>query len=338
MSRVVRFIVLIAALSALAPTADAVELKIATVAPDGSYWMNEARDAAAEIAERTSGRVTFRFYPGGTMGTETAVLRKMRIGQLHGGFILAGTFSHVAPNLQIYNLPLLFHSYDEVDAIRSVVDGELIAELAEGGYHTFGFIEGGFAYLYATKKAATFAELKGRKAWIPEDDLIGKVLVEESGLSPVPLALADVLTGLQTGLLDVVSGPPVAAVALQWFTKVKYIIDQPVIYTYGCMVISDRAWSRLSDEDREIADEVLGRMTRNLDQRAREDNQSARQALQKQGMVEITPEEETSRQWEGVARRSLERLVQELGLDQAMVSRIENQLTALRATGADDSR
>ncbi len=44
-------------------------------------------------------------------------------------------------------------------------------------------------------------------------------------MSPVPLGLADVLTGLQTGLVDVVSGPPVAAVALQWFTKIKYAIE-----------------------------------------------------------------------------------------------------------------
>lgn len=325
-------IILTTMLCAGSPAGEAVQLKIATVAPDGSFWMTEAKKAAAEISERTYGRVSFRFYPGGTMGDDAAVLRKMRIGQLHGGVFLAGSFADVVPDLQVYSLPLLFSSYDEVDAVRAEIDPSLLAALDDAGFHAFGFIEGGFAYVYSTKKGSTFADLEGSKAWLPEDDRIGRVLIEEAALSPVPLGLADVLTGLQTGLVDVVTGPPVAAVALQWFTKVKYAIEIPVIYTYGFMAISDRAWSKLSADDRVIVDEVLTRMTSVLDRRAREDNEAARAALEKQGVETLTPPEETERQWADLARRSSERLVEALGLDRGLVDRIRARIAAVGET------
>jgi TRAP-type C4-dicarboxylate transport system substrate-binding protein len=326
--------VLVSLLSTMSPAAEAVQLKIATVAPDGSFWMTEARKAADEVSERTYGRVSFRFYPGGTMGDDGAVQRKMRIGQLHGGVFIAGSFSHAVPDLQIYTLPLLFSTYDEVDAVRAKMDAPLIEALAEQGFHSFGFIEGGFAYIYSTKKAATFSELEGQKAWLPENDPIGKVLIEEAKLSPVPLSLADVLTGLQTGLVDVVTGPPVAAVALQWFTKVKYAIEYPVVYTYGTMVLSNKAWDRLSADDQKIVDEVFTRMTETLNRRAREDNRGARKALEAQGVETLTPPSDTQRQWQELAKRSSARLAEELGLSRSMLDAIEAEIAALGAGSA----
>ncbi|MGD8439296.1 MAG: TRAP transporter substrate-binding protein DctP [Holophagae bacterium] len=319
------------AVAAVGP-ASATQLKVATLAPDGSFWMTEVRRAADEVAERTAGRVEFRFYPGGTMGDDAAVLRKMRIGQLHGGVFLGGSLSDSVPELKIYSLPLLFSDYDQVDAVREAVDPVLIDDLDAEGYHTFGFIEGGFAYLYSTKKAASFDELRGSKAWLPEGDDVGRVLIDEAGLSPVPLGLADVLTGLQTGLIDVVTGPPVGAVALQWFTKVKYIIDVPVIYTFGCMVISNRAWSQLGPADQAVVDEVFGRVTETLDRRARRDNQEALQALIEQGMQVLPPSPEASAEWAAVARRSTERLVRELDLNRELLARI-NRIAASAASG-----
>lgn len=323
MRRAILFVFLTILSIGAVQSVEADKFKIATIAPDGSFWMNEARKAADEVSERTAGRVTFRFYPGGTMGDDAAVMRKMRIGQLHGGVFLAGSLATLVPNLRIYSLPLLFESYEQVDAVRAEIDPKLVDALGEKGYHTFGFIEGGFAYIYTNFKAATFDDLKGRKAWLPEDDLIGKVLIEESGLSPVPLGLADVLTGLQTGLLDVVTGPPVAAVALQWFTKVKYVIDLPVIYTAGCVSLSERSWSKLSEEDQKIVDEVFAEMTRTLDRRSRQDNEGARVALEKQGVATMTPPADTLQQWREVATRSKAKLVGELGLSPDLLAEIE---------------
>jgi len=298
-------------LLASAGAADAVQLKIATLAPDGSSWLNEVRTAADEIAQRTQGRVTLRFYPGGSMGDEEAVLKKIRIGQLHGSAMTSGTLSIIYPDIQIYSMPLLFSSFEEVDRVRVKLDPKLIAALDDRGYHCYGFIEGGFAYLMSTEKVKGISDLKGRKAWLREGDAIGQAVVKAAGLSPIPLPLTDVLTGLQTGLIDTVAGPPVAAVALQWFTKVKYLTDLPLIYTYGTLVIANKALQRVSEEDRQVIQELLSQACQRLDKQGRKENDAALEALQRQGMTIVEAPPGSMEEWQELAATATSNLVKE---------------------------
>jgi TRAP-type C4-dicarboxylate transport system substrate-binding protein len=314
------------------------QLKIATLAPEGSSWMTEAHGAADEISKRTQGRVALRFYPGGTMGADAAVLRKMRIGQLQGGAVLAGGLSQVEPNTELYNLPLLFHDYEEVDAVRAVFDGQLIARLEKAGLASFGFLETGFVYLMSTEPVSRFDDLKGRKIWMPEGDSISRAIADASGLSPVPLAISDVLTGLQTGLVDTVAAPPVGAVALQWFTKAKYLTDLPVTYVYGTLVITDKAMDQLAPADRDAVREVLSNAIARLDHSAREDTRSAREALVRQGVTFIEPTDELRSRWYSVAADATKKLLHEESYDPGLVAEIqrlvEQQRSGHAASGA----
>ncbi len=282
-------------------TADAAQLKIATVAPDGSFWMTEVKKGAEEIEKATESRVKLRIYPGGTMGNDQAVLRKMRIGQLHGGMMTGLSLASITSDLQLYGLPFLFGSYDEVDAVRAKMDPLLIEALDAKGYISFGLIEGGFAYIMSQKPAKELADFQGEKAWSPEGDVIADAIYDAAGLSPVPLPLSDVLTGLQTGLINTVVGPPVAAVALQWFTRTKYLTDIPILYTYGSIVVSGKAFSKLGATDQAAVREILGRVCARLNERTRTDNLQARKALKKQGIGFVTVEEATMGQWSKVA-------------------------------------
>lgn len=316
---------------AITAPADAGEIKIGTLAPDGSAWMEAARAGAVEVEKRTEGRVKFRFYPGGTMGNEQAMLRKMRIGQLHGAAVLSGTLSTVEPALELYSRPLLFHTYDEVDAVRLELDPLLTAALESRGYICFGLVESGFAYLMSTRAVAGFSDLKGRKAWLPEGDVIGETVLREAGMVPVSLPLSDVLTGLQTGLVDVVAGPPVGAVALQWFTKAEFLVDLPVLYTYGSLIFSERAFSGVSEPDRAIVREVFEDVVRRLDREARESNRAAREALVKQGVEIIEPAPAVEAEWQEVAGRANRQLRERLSLDPELVRRADAVLAAFRA-------
>ena len=322
---------LIALLIAPAASAQNVRLKIATMAPDGTLWMKEMVNAAEEVKERTDGRVSFRFYPGGTMGSDSAVLRKIRIGQLHGGVVLAGSLADIDPDLEIYSLPLLFNSYGEVDHVREEMDEILIDELAGKGYVAFGFTETGFTYLFSAKPTRTFDDLKGRKTWMMQDDPVSLAIVEAAGLSPVPLPVSDVLTGLQTGLIDTVAAPPVGAIALQWFTKAKYLTDLPITYVCGSMVVSAKAFNRMSPDDQKIVREVFARANGTLDDTSRSDNEEARQALVKQGVELVHPTAETHAKWEEIAAAATEKLVAQQGYDPSIMARIENLLEAYRA-------
>lgn len=314
-----------------AADAQTTRLKIATMAPDGSFWMKEFKKAADEIESRTAGRVTVRFYPGGTMGSDSAVIRKIRIGQLHGGVFLVGSMAGIDPDLEIYNLPLMFQSHDEVDYVRARMDGKLIQSLEENGYIAFGISETGFTYLMSTEPTRSFDELRGRKAWMPQGDPLSLAIVEAAGLSPVPLVLSDVLTGLQTGLIDTVAAPPVGALALQWFTKATYLTDLPITYVCGTMAIGAKTFAKLSPGDQDIVREVFGKANATLDKRSRTDNQEAREALAKQGVEIIEPTEASRTKWSEIAAAARADLVSQRGYDPALLAEINSLLESYRS-------
>jgi TRAP-type C4-dicarboxylate transport system substrate-binding protein len=306
-------------------------IKIASMAPDGSFWMNELQAAADTINQRTSGRVSLRFYPGGTMGSDSAVLRKIRIGQLQGGVMLAGGLADVDQDFDIYSLPLLFRSFEEVDYVRQRMDATLIDGLAKGGLVAFGITETGFTYLMSAKPTRTFADLRGRKAWVPQDDPISLAIVDAAGLSPVPLPISDVLTGLQTGLIDTVAAPPVGAIALQWFTKAPYLTNLPITYICGALAISEKTLAEMSPADREVVAEVLTAASIKLDRKTRADDKEARAALAKQGVTFVDPTEETLAEWDEIAAKATKKLVGERGYDRKIYAEIQQLLEAYRA-------
>ena len=149
-------------------TAFAVDLKIATVAPDGSHWMQQMRAGADQIRMRTAGRVASKFYPGGVMGNDGQVLRKIRVGQLHGGAFTAGGLGERYGGLNLYGIPLLFNSLEEVDAARERLDPKLIAGLEQAGFVSFGFVEGGFADVLSNEPIHTVDDMRRKKVWCPK--------------------------------------------------------------------------------------------------------------------------------------------------------------------------
>jgi TRAP-type C4-dicarboxylate transport system substrate-binding protein len=268
--------------------AQAQDIKIATIAPDGTAWMQEMRRGAGEIAERTAGRVVFKFYPGGAMGNDKSVLRKIRAGQLQGGALTGGGLAEVYPDNQLYNLPLIFRSYEEMDYVRSKMDGLIGAGLEKHGYVSFGLAEGGFAYLMSSHPIRSVEDLKSEKVWIPEGDVVSRALLDALGISPIPLPLIDVLTGLQTGLISTVGASPTGAIALQWHTKIKYISDTPLMYFYGAMIIDRKAYEKLSPADQTVVQTVMREVFDKLNRQIRQDNEKARTALRQQG-IEFLP-------------------------------------------------
>lgn len=189
-------------------TVQALNLKIATFAPDGTKWMQELRSGSEEIEKRTGGRVTIKLYPGGTMGSDRVVLRKIRAGQLQGGALTSGALAEIFPDGQIYSLPMIFHSYDELDYVRTRMDKKIAQGIEDRGFVTFGFTDGGFAYLMSSAKVQVIDDLKNQKIWVPEGDDISRAMFETLAAPTLPLPLTDVLTGLQTGLISTIACPP----------------------------------------------------------------------------------------------------------------------------------
>ncbi len=265
----------------------AVTLKIATVTPEGSQWMKVMRESAGEIKERTEGRVLIKYYGGGVKGDDTKVLGQIRIRQLQGGALTPSALSAQYSDLNLYGMPLVFDSEEEVAYVRSRMDARLQAGLEQVGFVNFGFATSGFANIMSATPVTTLADLKGKRVWVPEGDSISYASMQSLALNPVTLPLTDVLTGLQTGLIDIVAIPPIVALVLQWHTKVKYVTKVPLVYTYGFMAIDKTTFDKISEADKAIVKEVMTRTYQEFDKANLVDNQGAYEALLKSGIEAV---------------------------------------------------
>jgi TRAP-type C4-dicarboxylate transport system substrate-binding protein len=278
-------------------------IKIATLAPDGSAWMKELRAAAAEIKTGSQGRVEVKYYPGGVMGSDPVVLRKMRLGQLQGGVLTSSDLAAVYQDAPIYSLPFLFANWEQVQKARAVVDPMLAKGFEAKGLHMLGATGVGFAYVMSTKPVHSRAEIVKSKLWIPQNDSIAESTFRMGGVSPIPLPLGDVFTSLQTGLVDTVANTPSGAVALQWHGKLRYMLDLPLSYVVGYMVLDQKAWTKLSPADQAIVGKAFTAAAARMDANIKHDDESALAAMKKQGLKVISMDAAENARWREIGAK-----------------------------------
>jgi TRAP-type C4-dicarboxylate transport system substrate-binding protein len=311
----------------LATPTFAATLKISTLSPDGSFWVKKLKEGAAAVKKETNGRVKIKIYPGGVMGADKSVLKKMRFGQLQGTAITNASLNVYYPDIQLYNMVLKFDSLEEVDKAREKLDPVLEEGLLENGIVSLGFAEIGFAYLMSTQRVANLDDLKRLKAWVPENNYVAEAAINALGVSPVPLPIRDVLMGLKTGMVDVVAGSPIGALTLQWHTTVKYFIDLPVIYIFAVLAIDEKAFNKLKPADQEIVRREMGKVIADVDMQNRKDNAEAIETLKKQGVEIITLDKKERQRIKQTIEEANESLMQAGHISPDMVKRLDAVLS-----------
>lgn len=294
--RLRQLLILIISLGFILPI-QAKTFKISTSAPDGSFWMKQMRKGAKQIKEKTNNRVKFKFYPGGVMGSEEIVLKKIRIRQLHGAAVSNGSLEGFYPDSQIYALPMIFNTFEEVDYVREVIDKKIIKGLEKAGMISFGLSEGGFSYAMSTNPINKTEDLINQKIWTPSNNKQAELTLKSFDLTPIPLSIGDVLVGLQTNLINAVAVPPIVAIALQWHTQIKYITDIPLTYTYATLLLDKKSFYKISKKDQKIVKDIMSSVFKRIDQQNRKDNVSAFNALLNQGIRLISPNASTLNLW-----------------------------------------
>ncbi len=274
-------------LVAVAASASAAPWKLATLVPDGSVWDRALRDMGAELDEATDGRVSLRVYPGGVAGDETDIVRKMRIGQLHAAAITVGGLAEIDDAFSVFATPLLIDSYDELAHVLERLRPELARRLEEKGFQLLLWGHGGWVHVFSKRPIRTLDDLKAMKlfAWAGDDDRVQ--LFRESGFQPVALATTDVLTGLQTGLIEAYPTPPLAALSLQWFRSTPYMADIGFAPLVGAVVVGRKSWQRLSPEDQARVMAVAERIEARLAREIPEQDAAAVEAMTARGL-EVT--------------------------------------------------
>lgn len=264
-----------------------VEIKFATLAPDGSTWMKTMRAIDQDTRAQTANRVGFKFFPGGVQGDEKDVIRKMRNGQIHAAGFTGFGLGSIVPEVRVLELPFMFENLDELDHVRAQTMDFYEKSFAEKGYDLLGWTDVGFVYLFTKTPVRTPADMAHAKWWIWSGDQLAEIFYNAFKITPIPLAAPDVLTSLQTGVVDAVYSSPLACVALQWFTRVKYVSDVPVTHGISAVIVSEKSLTGVSAADRALLTGIVRKHMADLTAKTRTQNVEAMEEIKKEGVQVI---------------------------------------------------
>ena len=268
-------------------------IKVSLITPEGSTWTNTLHRMTREIEEKTQDAVAFKIYAGGISGDETDVLRKMRIGRIHAAGFSGVGLGIIVPRVRILEAPLLFRNYGEIDLVRQTLFDELSADFEKKGFVLLGFAEAGFVYFFSKVRMSGPHGFKPVKMWVWKDDPVAKTSLDAFGIKAYPLHLADVNTGLETGMINSFYSPPLGAIAFQWYPKIRFMLDYPVVNSTGALVIKKDIFYTLSEKNQTIMRDVARKFCNELIRLARKENTESLKILKKKGVTfEIpTPEQ-----------------------------------------------
>lgn len=221
---------------------------MATLVPEGTDWHGMLVEMGQRWKEATDGQIVLRIYPGGVVGDERDMIRKMRIGQIHAAAISSEGLSEVNPDVSGFVLPLIFDDYDDVDWLREKMSPQLEEGMRENGFEVLLWADVGWAKWFTTDPIVYLDDLKGMKIFTWAGDYRTQNLWESAGFQSVPLASIDVLSGFQTGLINAIATTPLYALSQQWFGSANYMLDINWGLLTAGVIIDKRIWNRISPE------------------------------------------------------------------------------------------
>ncbi|HTR82802.1 MAG TPA: TRAP transporter substrate-binding protein DctP [Bacteroidota bacterium] len=307
-------------------------IKFATLAPEGSTWLNVMREYDQAIRKESGGRMGFKIYAGSVAGDEQDVLRKIRLGQYHSAGFTGVGMGKIAPMVRILDAPFFFKNHDEVDYVLAKYDSVFRKAFEDNGFVLLGWAEVGYVYVFTNKPITKVSDLDGVKMWMWEGDPVAEATFQALDVKPIPLSITDVLTSLQTGLVNGIYASPLAAVSLQWFTAVKYMMDVPLTNSAGAVLISKREYESLPADLQEILSRNGSIYMKKLTQLSRQDNDKSLQVLKKNKIIFTQPaSQQEYERYEEIGKKARALMAGKL-YSQEFLNSVERTLADYRAS------
>lgn len=310
-------------------------IKFATIAPKGSTPMNVMEEYDAAVRKESGGKIGFKIYPGNIQGDEKQVLRKIKAGLLQGGGFTGVGMGEIAPKVRVLDTPFLVRNSAEADFLSKEFTDEFSKAFEDGGYVLLGWAEVGFVHVFTNTPIRKPDDLKGIKMWTWEGDPIAETAFKVQGIDPIPLSFDQVLTSLQTGLINAVYSTPYMSIALQWYTKVKYMVDVPLADAAGAVLISKKYFDTLPKDLQEILLRNGRVYMSKLTELNRQDNERSIDELRKRGLTITTATEDELRQYVDVGAKARRQLVGRLYTEE-FLNRVEKEVSDFRKTEKRD--
>jgi TRAP-type C4-dicarboxylate transport system substrate-binding protein len=291
----------LAALAAIAFAASAsaqTRIRLGTLVPSGSSYYHSLESMGAKWKQASNGAVSLTIYGGGTMGSEDEIVRRMRIGQLQAAVLTAAGLSEIDPAVSaLQKMPLMYRSLDEAAYVREKLSPELERRLADKGFVVLFWGDGGWVRLFSTEQELLPSDFKKTKVFVTANDVALSELYKSAGFHPVLLEWADVLTSLQTGMVDAVPTIPFHALTNQFYLKTHHMLELNWLPLVGALVINKRSWDALQPAQREALMKSAAECGQELQTNGRQENQASVEAMQKRGLQVHPVGREAEEQW-----------------------------------------
>jgi TRAP-type C4-dicarboxylate transport system substrate-binding protein len=297
-------------------------IKFASIAPDGSTWMNVMKEYDVAIRKESDGRLGFRMYPSGVQGDEKTVIRKIGVGQLHAAGFTGVGLGEIAPKERILDTPFLIRSSEEADNLYQVFNHELQQAFEAGGYVLLGWAEVGFVYVFSNSPIKKPDDIKQLKMWVWDGDPVAETAFRALDLKPIPLSFDNVRTSLQTGLVNAFYTTPYAAIALQWYTQAKFMVDFPLTCSSGAVLLSKKYYDTMPKDLQEILIRNGRIYMKKLTEAGRLDNKNSLNELKKRGITFTEAKDKEVQEYIAAGLRARRMLVDKL-YDEDFMKRVE---------------
>ena len=318
--------------------ADVTVIKMATLAPEGSAWYKILERMGEDWRKATGGAVTLRIYPGGVVGDEKAMIRKMRVGQLQAATVTGLGLASLDKSCYALFVPMMFADDEEFYHVRERLAPMLERQLAQQGFVVLAWGDAGWISFFTKAPATRPAEVMATKLFVGTDESTVVQLYKETGFNPVQLSSMDILPGLQTGLINAFAATPLAALAFQWFAAAPNMTELRFAQLTGATIIDKRVWEKIPAELRPKILEVSRASEAPIREEIRRLNAEAVAAMVKNGLkiasVPPAAQAEWARLFEGLFPKIRGAIVPEQAFDAARAARDDFRAARPKGPGA----
>jgi TRAP-type C4-dicarboxylate transport system substrate-binding protein len=247
LDKVAKFRVLVPLLLCISTTAaqQPLVIRLGTLVPKDSRWYEILVKMGEDWKRASGGKVELKIYPGGEQGDEPEMVQKVRIKKLQAVALSGAGLSGIDSAVSGLQIPLMLDSYDELDFVRDHLSDRLEKGLAQRGYIVLNWGDAGWVHFFTKKPAKTPDEIREMKLCVLQGDAGSFAIYQQNGFHPVALAATDIFTGLQTGLVDAIQGPPLFALTNQWYVGARYMLDIKFAQLVGATVIAKDVWDKI---------------------------------------------------------------------------------------------
>ncbi len=265
----------------------ATELRIATLAPSGSSWMKVFNAWNSTLQKETNNTLKLRFYTGGSQGDERDFVRKMRAGQMDGAAITTTGLGMLVRSILVLSLPGVFTEYEELDRVRAELNAQFEEMFDKEGYTLLGWGDVGKTRIFSMHEFARPSDLKQLRPWAWKDDLIFTEFLKVVGANGVRLGVPEVYPALQTKMVDTLPSSALAAVSLQWYTRLKYVTAENDGIIVGATIIRKDKFDDLTEEQQKVLIDTGIRAHKALNKSIRRDDDTSYDTILKRGITAI---------------------------------------------------